>query len=252
MTDYSITLPKRSDAPVLNLLQKKNDPELFIDGVLISSDVNIALSAFDTDGIKGLSSDELIAAFDYFVNQEKEIAITGKKGDNVLTSKDIEQIIKSDSKFSAIRENLKDDNKVVDLLSNIVMTLATLVTKLSDYTVTYIGTKGVDSVDKEGHVHKFKSNQFVTNTRSEIKEVYGTKVKICQNEKGENYVTTVNGEYKYYHPNFVAKCFGYQSLTTESGDTKYYKYPHGKGESLPPNFKKFKIWHEDTHSFTDQ
>ena len=58
MTEYSITLPKSTNIHTPNL--KKN--------VHISDNILLALSAFDIDGQKGLSANELRTAFDYFVN----------------------------------------------------------------------------------------------------------------------------------------------------------------------------------------
>ncbi len=256
MTDYSITLPQSNDVQKPKLLNN--------DKANISGDMNIALSAFDVDGKEGLSSDELLQAFDYFVNKEKEIAVTGKKGDGVITSKDIEQIIKSDSKFSAIREKLKDDNKVVDLLSNVVMTLSSLVQvhKFKEIdTVDKISEYGMKCIGTDYGFYRLISEYTTTNTQSKIKEVDGKKVQICWNNRGEKYVKTADGKHIYTDSAYVAKCLGYESESTwlGLGANKYYETKYqdvfvqvgNGGHHASDEYKLYKDWNEKTHTFTD-
>lgn len=249
MTEYSITLPRGTNVHKPNLL----------DGhAKMTEDMKTALSAFDTDGEEGLSSNELLEAFNYFTNKEKEIAVTGKKGDGVITSKDIEQIVKTDSKFAKIREKYKNDNKVVDLLSNIVMTLSALVQN-SEFTAYQIAPSGIKCIH-DGKIRALNSEYAVDNVKSEIKIVDGKKVKICQNNKKEIYVMTENGKYIYTNPAYVAKCLGYETESTlfGLGADKYYQkgsVTHflqiGKGgHDVSNEVKHYMIWNEDTNSFT--
>lgn len=251
MTDYSITLPKGANV---------NKPNLH-EHVRINEDAKMALSAFDSDGKEGLSSDELLQAFDYFSKKEKEIAVNGKKGDGVITSKDIEQIIKTDSKFNTIREKYKDDNKVVYLLSNVVMTLSALVQN-TKFSVSFIGINRIKA-HNNGKLSDITPENIVENVKSEIKEIDGKKVKVCRNNKGETYVMTESGKHIYTNPAYVAKCLGYETESTwfGLGADKYYEKGsdthfqqvgnNGGGHYVSDEVKNYKIWNEDTHSFTD-
>ena len=254
MTEYSIKLPQGNNVKT---------PQLADETARIHGDMKLALSAFDVDGQKGLSANELLQAFDYFVNKEKEIAVTGKKGDGIITSQDIGEIIKTDDKFAAIRDSLKDDNKVVELLSNIVMTLSALVQKNKDNNnAVFINSKTIEYTTDNGRVIR-ESDKMVTNRRSTIKEVEINgkkhKVQICTNEKGEEYVLSANGEYRYTTPSFVAKCLGYETESHWFKDDEYYA-PISQDVRVPVEDsehkaallgKQYKVWNPGTNSFNN-
>lgn len=102
-----------------------------------------AFLIFDTNGDEGFSSDEVFQAFEYFSNKEKEIAVNGKKGDGVITNLDIEEIIKTDLKFTDFRAECKDDKKAANLLSKVLITFATLVQ--GDYQVRKISSLAIEA-----------------------------------------------------------------------------------------------------------
>lgn len=249
MTDFSITLPKGNNIHKPNISKD----------LRVNPDIKLALSAFNTDGNENLSSDELLQAFDYFTNKEKEIAAAGKKGDGVITSKDIEQIVKTDSRFNAIREKYNDDNKVVNLLTKTVLTLSALVqdNSISAENIEPSYIKGTGN----GKLYVSFPEDTVKNVQSEIKEIDGKKVKICKNNKGETYVMTESGKHIYTNPEYVAKCLGYETESTwfglgankyyETGSNTSFQQVGNGGHTVSQQVKNYKVWNEDTHSFTN-
>ena len=128
MTDYSIKLPESKNVHKPNVIEgERLIVNTFDPKKNCYYDAEAALTVFDTDS-NGVSADELMQAYDYFVQKEKEIAVSGEKGDGIITNKDIEQIMKTDSKFDKLREKYNDDSKVVNLLSKILLSLCRLVT----------------------------------------------------------------------------------------------------------------------------
>ena len=242
MTDYSITLPQKAEVHRPNL---HNDEHADI----VEKNMELALSAFDVDGKKGLSSDELLQAFDYFASKAKTL----KNSNSVITSKDIDQLIKDDSKFSAIREELNNDNKVVELLSNVIMTLSVLVSKLTDYKATRICSKAIESFTKNySGIIVFPSDKNVKNTQTQIKEVDGKKVQICWNEESECFVRSADGKYRYTNPDYVAKCLGYQKESTWFGlgaDKYYENQTKSYSPWLKEKYKLYKVWDENINAF---
>lgn len=244
MTEYSITLPKGNEV---------HKPTLY-KHFSVQDDVKLALSAFDTDGKGGLSSDELYQAFDYFVNKEKEIAEKGtKKGDGIITVNDIEQILKTDTRFSAIREKLKDDNKAKTLLYNIVMTLSGIVTfNKSDERIREVYSNGfwVSFGHGEYSLDNMK-NPSIVHTELEEKNINGAKVKVYTSRNGEDYVTTTDG--RRYTKEYAAKYLEYKTEKTWFGwgEDKYYVAISDKPKRCG-NFglyHQYKIWDEYTNSF---
>lgn len=243
MTEYFIKLQSG------NAVHKPNFAEWYNNYNDINENVRIALSAFDTDGVKGLSSDELKNAYDYFVNKEKEVAVIGKKGDGLITTKDIEQIVKTDTKFSAIREHLNDDNEATTLLQNIVMTLINIVTLNNSEKITKITEHGFmvksDNVKGERFVHS-TLNSSATQVELEEKTINGANVKVYKSTEGEEYVTTQDN--RKYNEEYAAKYLGYKIEKTwfGFGEDKYYTT---ETQSNGKQYCQYKIWDEDTHSF---
>ena len=244
MTEYFIKLPTGNTVHKPNFVNWSKDN--------MAENVKIALSAFDTDGKEGLSSDELLQAFDYFVNKEKEVAVSGKKGDSLISSKDIEQIVKTDSKFSAIREHLNDDDKVTNLLRHIVMTLSSIVTLDKSEHITKISQHGFSAI--KGHSEHFihnRQNPSVVHAELEEKTINGTKVKVYKSSDGEEYVTTKDG--RKYTKEYAAKYLGYETEKTwfGFGEDKYYvkEYKESDFSAYGGRYKQYKIWDGNTNSF---
>ena len=184
-----------------------------------------------------------------FVNKEKEVAVIGKKGDGLITTKDIEQIVKTDTKFSAIREHLNDDNEATTLLQNIVMTLINIVTLNNSEKITKITEHGFmvksDNVKGERFVHS-TLNSSATQVELEEKTINGANVKVYKSTEGEEYVTTQDN--RKYNEEYAAKYLGYKIEKTwfGFGEDKYYTT---ETQSNGKQYCQYKIWDEDTHSF---
>jgi len=237
MTEYSITLSKSVGTPKL-LLQGLTRSKFWRN----SLDIFNALRVFDKNNNEIVNYEEMMDAYDYFLKKENEIAVTGKKGDHVITSEDIEQIIKTDSKFDAIRGKYNDDKKVVDILSRTLMTLSALLTKFAGKKVGRIEPDVILS----NHVF-FSIDKCVDNTQISVKEIDGKKVQIYS-KNGEKSVRSADGKYVYTNPAFVAKCLGYESESTwfGLGPDKYYEKSRVTSRFARINYK---TWNEDSNSF---
>jgi len=233
-------------------------------GATVEKPVKIALSAFDVDN-NGLDANEYMQAFDYFVNKEKEIAMTGEKGDYVLTDKDIEQIIKTDDKFKALRELCNDDTAAVDILSGVVGALNALVSTDNTWSVRGIGVYGITTFlqDSYGVLLTRISGKTVNETQYENKIVDGKQVKICREIENDyakrSYVNDANDNSAYTDPKFVAKCLGYKIESTWCGlgKNKYYEdilnyqdFPKHR-ITVYECYRQYKEWDKDTNSFTN-
>ena len=250
MTEFSISLPK-----VNNKIPKVSEKA-------VSKDIEIALSAFDSDGVKGLNDIELLEAFDYFVNKEKNVAVVGKKGDNVITSKDIEEIIKTDPKFLQLKNQYNNDNEVVDLLSRAVIALSALVQinnrQLDAKLVEYIGLETMQFM-KEDYTSEIANNQaIVDNTQSELIDIAGQKVYICHNNKGENFVKSADGKI-IDNPDIVAKYLGYETNSflfmkkyyTTNWNTSLLQNSNNSVIRIADEYKQYKIWDAEKNCFTN-
>lgn len=252
MTEYQITLPKADIGKVPNIEASK-----------LNKDLELALSVFDTDGVKGLNEKELLEAFNYFVNKEKEVAISGNKCDRIITSKDIEEIIKTDDKFSHLKEKI-NDNKVVDILAKAILFLSGMIELQNELnndeiTVRFAGLKNINyRNEKDRTITDFPYRKMVEYVQSEFVEIDGQNIQICKNNKDETFVKTANGEI-CTDPKFVAKCLGYEVETHWFTSDEYYTMGYISGNVQKENHsnrvadecKQYKIWNKENNSFTD-
>lgn len=243
MTEYFITLPKMDTVHKPNLIKNSR----------VRDDVKLALQSFDTDGQAGLSSDELLSAFDYFVKKEKEIAVTGKKGDGIISSKDIEKILKTNIRFEHLRQKYNDDSKAIELLVNTITTLSNIVSNDKSTKVCEVKSKGYDGITKSEAYPHYINNSPIVQAKLVDKNVNGARIKAYKSSDGEEYVTTADG--RKYNKDYAAKYLGYRTRKTwfVFGENNYYEIVTGESKrgmgDTYGRYRQYKKWDDATLSF---
>lgn len=227
MTDYSVKLTSNRSTNI------QDNGKVYVDK---GTDYWKALSAFDKDK-NGLTNSELMQAFDYFKNKEQQIALFGEKGDRVITSQDVEEIIKTDTKFETIRKAYNDDSKVLELMKGILIYLSTFAKKVNSKVIQYNSFHIEDNSSPERFQHH--GRRYTSYTESELKEYNGTLYRAYKNEKGDLYATSADGKQICKDREVVKNIHGLMSKKVKDEDsiiskTRYYKdrviykYKNGK------------------------
>ncbi len=253
MGEYLINLPKtvktNDDVSISLKSSQKND----------NLDV---LSLFNTDNDKQiLSSEEIKNAVKYFIDVEKQLSVNGKKGDGVITSKDLLKIIQTDDRFKEIRKKYNDDHKLATIMSKAILVLTNAL-DMDKSVNKYNSTLQVNISDnQEAGIVSSLSHLLIPENYTYVNEpinVDGKKVIVAHSGDGKYFALDKNGK-KYTNPDFVAKCLGYETEKTwfGLGENKYYTtgakegYLHvgSGGHTYSDKYKYYKEWNPKDATF---